>query len=963
MKIYYFGIFILLSILFMAYSTSTPTSGSGGYTGAPGDGYCANCHTGSNSSFSGIISIDGLPPTVTSGIAYPLTVTITDFNNNVTKAGFQIVSLRENNTNAGEFSNNSSNTVIKTAGGKKYFGHQPASNFNGASTLTFNVDWTPNSTNNSAETITFYGASVLANGNGSNQNDKVINTNTTTTMEITPDPLSLTFNDISETTCYESPDGSATVVVSGGTPPYNYLWENGETTATATNLSQGFQTVTITDQGGMSESDFVEITGPDLLVGFISMLTNPTCSGNNDGYVFIEALGGTPNYEFNWSNGAYGNELNNLPPGFYSVTVNDVNNCEANLDFEIFDPPTMVINQVSITNVSCGGYMDGSINLEVSGGIGNLSYYWSNGDIGNAITNLSGGTYNVTIEDENACQIIETFSLSEPSVINVVANLTDNLCVGDSIGSIKLNLSGGMAPYSIQWSNGQTSESLNQLIAGIYSCTISDQNGCNNNQVYTILEGDSININSIKQDVSCFNGEDGSINLNIIGGAAPYDILWSNGDTSENIINLTSGKYYVSIYDNYQCFVYDSVEIYEPQLLDYQTQSTDNSCFGLNEGEIVINVTGGVMPYTILWNNDMEGNTLNSLANGSYIAEITDNNGCSVTTDTISISSPEEITFIENITNESFEGAGDGSISVDIYGGTPEYSYLWSIGDTTSTINSLQSGNYQLTVTDANGCTAIKGFFVNQGSCQLQIDLMVENLSCYNSNDGQLEIKISGGIEPYAIFWSNGVADTTLITEIPSGLYSITVTDSVGCIIGIEDIEVSQPDSISIENVQITNASSNISSDGNIELTLSGGTTPYSINWYNDKGVIISNDAVLTNVPYGYYYFEVVDNNNCSFTSEIYYVDFISSSNDFVNVVTRIFPNPARDYYCIQTNADNIIQSVSMFDIRGNELQPTIKKKNNEIIVDTKNISSGLYFLKITTNENVVLNWKKILIF
>ncbi len=183
MKISYIMSFILVLILSMGYRANQPTSVNGGYTGAPGDENCSKCHSPSSTDLEGELNIIGLPDIVQVGNTYSINVQVIRKNSDISRAGFQVVSLEDNLTNGGNFENNVEKTSVKTANGKEYFGHKPATDFDsGIDTLNFQVDWTPKPSINDGETVTFYASALLANGNGNNGGDNLLLINQSTTV-------------------------------------------------------------------------------------------------------------------------------------------------------------------------------------------------------------------------------------------------------------------------------------------------------------------------------------------------------------------------------------------------------------------------------------------------------------------------------------------------------------------------------------------------------------------------------------------------------------------------------------------------------------------------------------------------------------------------------------------------------------------------------------------------------------
>ena len=382
------GFSIIATLILFAFSGSHPTTGSGGYTGAPGDNACVSCHSPS-SAINGTINLTGLPSSISPNTTYPITVTITSTMGSPTRSGFQMVSLKPNLSNGGTFSvpPNENNAQVKIAGGKSYVGHQPAKLFTGTESI-YEVEWT--SPSDPTGDITVYAGAILANGAGGNSGDRFVVTTQTVTLG-GGNPLSVTFSNIIDASCSDSSDGSATANATGGSGNYMYAWDNGETTATAIMLTGGTHSITVTDDSNQQVIETVTIGAPAPLAPFIIGQTDANCNGEASGTAEISVNGGTPGYTYNWGGGITGPVQNSLDAGNYTVTITDNNNCQAFLNVTIGEPAPLNINIIAQNNPSCNGDTDGLITVEATGGNGNYSYNWLDG-IGTA----NGGTLSVS---------------------------------------------------------------------------------------------------------------------------------------------------------------------------------------------------------------------------------------------------------------------------------------------------------------------------------------------------------------------------------------------------------------------------------------------------------------------------------------------------------------------------------------------------------------------------------------
>ncbi|MGI9650009.1 beta strand repeat-containing protein, partial [Chryseobacterium sp. RLHN22] len=280
--------------------------------------------------------------------------------------------------------------------------------------------------------------------------------------------------------CNGGSNGSAGIVVTGGTAPYTYSWSpGGGTAATATGLSAGTYTVTVTDANACTITRTVTITQPAAAVSGTTVVTNIACNGGSTGAINLTPAGGTAPYTFNWGGGITTEDRTGLAAGTYTVTITDANGCTGTVNATVTQPTAMSAT-VSQTNISCNGGSNGSAGIVVTGGTAPYTYSWSpGGGTAATATGLSAGTYTVTVTDANACTITRTVTITQPAAaVSGTTVVTNIACNGGSTGAINLTPAGGTAPYTFNWGGGITTEDRTGLSAGTYTVTITDANGC-----------------------------------------------------------------------------------------------------------------------------------------------------------------------------------------------------------------------------------------------------------------------------------------------------------------------------------------------------------------------------------------------------------------------------------------------------------------------------------------------------
>lgn len=405
----------------------------------------------------------------------------------------------------------------------------------------------------------------------------------------------------------------------------------------------------------------------------------------------------------------------------------------------------------SSSNVSCFGFNDGQAIVSGQGGTQPYSYLWSDNQTSDTAFNLVAGNYRVTITDFNNCTDTTNVTIIEPTILSLSINSENLTCFQNSSGSAKAIISGGTSPYSYLWSNNESTDSIQNLAAGVYRVTVTDLNNCTLIDSVTIIEPTILSSNTFTIDnVSCFGLNDGQGLVVPSGGTTPYNYIWSNSHTGDTISNLAVGTYTVTVSDANSCSLIDSIIILEPTVLSISTTvSSNTSCNGLSDGQAVVTATGGTAPYSYFWNNNQISDTATSLAAGTYLVTVTDVNSCSQI-DSVTITEPLTLqASIASGTNVSCNGFNDGRAVVSGQGGTLPYSYLWNDNQIADTALNLVAGNYRVTITDANNCSDTTSISITEPAVLSSI-VSGTNLACFEDNGGSANILASGGTSPYS---------------------------------------------------------------------------------------------------------------------------------------------------------------------------------------------------------------------
>ncbi|MBU0764751.1 MAG: T9SS type A sorting domain-containing protein, partial [Bacteroidetes bacterium] len=635
--------------------------------------------------------------------------------------------------------------------------------------------------------------------------------------------------------------------VTGGTSPYTYLWNTGSTGEWLFAPTAGNYSVTVTDNSGCTATDSINISMNPAITTSVTV-TNVTCYGGNNGTATVAVTGGTSPVTYIWNTGVETQGLASLQSGSYNVTVTDAAGCTA-IDTAIITQPPAITLTANITNCTAGN--NGVIDLTVTGGVSPYTYNWNNGMHTQDIGGLTAGSYSVTVTDNNGCTAVKNFTVSATGCTLVAtASATPVSCFGGNDGTAAATVTGGTTPYTFIWNTGVDTQGLAYLQSGSYTVTVTGAGGCIDTAVAVVTQPAALGVTIAKTDASC-NQNNGSATTNVTGGVSPYQYNWNTGATSATLDGLGAGYYSVTITDANGCESASSASINNDGAPVADLLQTDISCHGAADGEVSVNVTGGITPYSYSWNSGCTDVACNVSAAGTYIVTVTDSAGCMAIAATY-ITEPQELELIYIVEDEVL--GNDGSIQTLVSGGTAPYFYLWNTGAETQSLASLQSGFYFITITDANGCTLIDTITVPGSPCDIALSFTQTNILCAGASYGSIDLTVSGGTAPFTYHWNNSATSEDLM-NIPAGTYYVTVTDNLGCP-ATETIEITEPAPLDIVT-DVTPANCG-EEDGEAEALVSGGVSPYIYTWSTG-----SDSTVITDLTAGYYMLTVTDNNGC----------------------------------------------------------------------------------------------------
>ena len=637
--------------------------------------------------------------------------------------------------------------------------------------------------------------------------------------------------------CQTDNDGSIDITVSGGNVAgnanYTYVWSTTDGSGLIqgdedqSGLGPGTYTVSVTDENNCTATQSFTLTQAQPLNYVLDRKQDITCFGDDDGAIEISVTDGTGVYTYDWSttNGSGlvqgQQDQSGLSPGDYKLILSD--SCTTlEYNYTIRSPGELEISLDEVQNVLCFGDSTGKISVTVSGGTQPYNYVWVdnfgntyNRDIGNVfnsgnLSNIPAGTYTLTVTDSNQCSAtLPPVEITEPADLLLSFDKTDLSCYNSNDGTITVTASGGVSPYTYTWSDLGNGSSRDNLAAGTYSVIVKDANECEETVDIVIANAELFDVDPVITQISCFGANDGSIELNFVGGVGNVNVQWTDDSTAGvNRNNLSPGVYSVLITDESSCTIERDFTIIEPQEIEITGIITNAiDCIEPNSGSIDLQVAGGTAPYTFLWSNGSTTEDLTNVPANNYLVTVTDSNGC-ISEKEFEITRQDDLQIILDTelfaicdTREVFQKS-----SVSVSGGVAPYTIAWSNGVVTGTNGEIMDtnveGSYEVTVTDFLGCSEslifnvslpeigypefdyTSFYFTNYGGLSINDPITFTNQSSqeyfsvlWNFGDGNT----STDENPTHTYSARGWYDVTLTVEFILGCsYSITKTLYIG---------------------------------------------------------------------------------------------------------------------------------------------------------------------------------------
>ncbi|MBK7818833.1 MAG: gliding motility-associated C-terminal domain-containing protein [Sphingobacteriaceae bacterium] len=685
----------------------------------------------------------------------------------------------------------------------------------------------------------------------------------------------------SNAVCNSLCNGTASQVISGGTPTFTFSWSStAATTQSLGTLCAGNYTATVTDGNGCVSNRTFVIAQPAAIAITVTP-THPKCNAQCNGSITTNVVGGNGGFVYSWAPAGVGPNPTGLCAGNYTLSITDASLCPGSAVVTLTNPPLVVAN-ITFSNPLCNANCNGSATTTPANATAPIQYTWTSvpASFTNTANGLCAGTYSVFILDANGCMDTGQVTLSNPPVLNVNVSILAASC-GSANGSVSVTPSGGTPAYSFTWTPavaGNTNVAVN-IFAGVYTVNVSDANGCTNTQAVPVSNANGPSSAVItKTDVACNSQCTGAASVTTITGGTPgYTVTWVTPPSASTLItNLCAGTYTAQIKDANNCLLFQSVTITEPPPFDDNEIVSNAFCIGVCNGSIVLAPTGGTGPYNYLWSSSPSfTNFATGLCVGVHTATITDFAGCTFTANYNVNGTTILTSAIASSSNPCFGNCIASSTVIASGGGLAPYTYAWSNSQSGLIANNLCNGTYSVLVTDNNGC---QNTFTTDITSPNAIAILpsISSPSCGMCN-GSATLTTGGGTSPYTYSWTSSSTNSTS-TEINlcAGLYQVQVTDANGCT-QIQNIPISNSSGITGETFNIKDELCAGSCNGQATVTPIGGTAPYTYNWLAPP----STNSTVTNLCGGIYFVQMTDAQGCIRTSSV-----------SINSATTIVVNP-----------------------------------------------------------------------
>ncbi len=611
--------------------------------------------------------------------------------------------------------------------------------------------------------------------------------------------------------CTDVPNGQIESIVEGAVGNLTYAWSTGAVTPTISDLPAGDYCLTVTDANGCTATACTNLQPPNPLVIDRIEAFDVSCFGAADGQAVVTASGGQGSYSYRWNDPLVqiADTARFLMVGIYEVVVTDSAGCTASGSAFVSSPDSLQLG-FSITDGDCSSANAGRLEALPNGGTPPYSLLWENGSTNAVRTQLSIGTYRLTLTDANGCTLTDSARIAgPPAPLTLDIQQIERACSGLEENAAQVTpLGGAGSNYTYLWSTGAATATVSNLPEGTYSVTVTDGATCQKDTTIELQSWAPVDFVLIAEPPTCQGDNNGGMGITQISGGAgtqesDYTFSWSTGSTAIALTDLSGGaSYTVTVTDAQGCSRERSRLLTDPISVQFDVNAQNVSCADEADGLIRLENLQGPNPesFTIRLRDSAmaEADSLiENLAAGTYTVIVEDAEGCSQSTD-VSIGAPLALTAEVEVSDlRCFEGA-DGSASASVSGGVPPYTYDWSNGNQEAIARGLPAGNYSLTITDTNGCTLEEAIRIDNPPL-LESGIQTKDVSCAGLSNGEIIVNPTGGEAPYTYSLDNSnFSNSNTFRGLSAGAYSVFVRDRRGCTFPAE-VEVVAPPEVRVD--------------------------------------------------------------------------------------------------------------------------------------------------------------------
>ncbi|MCT4664201.1 MAG: T9SS type A sorting domain-containing protein [Flavobacteriales bacterium] len=773
-------------------------------------------------------------------------------------------------------------------------------------------------------------------------------------------------SDVKQITCFGGNDGAINISINGGQPPFTFTWADPALIGdTITGLDTGMYHLTVQDQNGCQRTDSFHLVHlNELPTADFTIQQNTLCEDSV--LVFFTNVDLTTNITIrdtanNVVGGGLFSHLNQS--GEYTYTLTDTNGCTFDSTFSVVMNDIQIMD--SLVHNNCLNTATGEIHLSFEGGQGPLTVAWDEVPATTpTISGLAAGVYHVTVTDTNNCSRVDSFEILTNFGLPVVDFyiLNDSSCAD----SVEVGFNNIDTSYTVEIfdQNGLPVGDTSQVFihsSGNFNYVITDTNGCSIDSNFTVLMND-LQLNATTVNATCEGIPNGSVSVNPTGGSGDYIFSWADTTiTSNSMTNLEPGNYIVTVTDTIQnCSLTDTIVLSADQVMSIQLYTDHGTCAGVNDGSAFLQILSGIAPFDINWSFTINpSDTLDGIVPaGNHSVTITSAVGC---TKTIPFTILDGADIDIQITKDDVYCAGDsnGYIKAVASGGTAPYTYLWSNNlGTNSELHNLKAGSYTLEVRDSNNCVEYATVDIIEESV-IDIQANITEEKCSYTNDGRIELTLSGGVGPYTVEWLDTNITGLVLDSIAGGVYNVKVTGSDGCkMFDAINVPITYPISASYipsDTVLYLDWNSTVNFTNN-----TSGALSYSWSFGNGDFSTEVNPTYKYTDHGTYYVTLTAFHGPCEdvFTKKIIVRPNIGVKEQ-VLINFEVYPNPTKNIFTIDLAEDYPEVNMELYDILGKKiLERKLTEKSNEIAIPS--LESGTYIIRLMSADGKIQQKKLI---